>query len=321
MTKKEQELYILNHYLDCTYKELGKIVGLCPQTIRTILAKNGLSKRKPLVDEESAKFIEENYQYMTSTDIGKKIGISGKQVRGWIGYHIKNPLPKRRKFNDSFFDIIDSPRKAYWIGFIYADGWICINKDSCSYEFGIELTRSDRYILEELNRDLGNVHIIYDNHRELCIANNQEKSITDTSALRVYSKHLVNGLHKNGIDCRKTKSDIFPVVNDNLFLAFLRGYIDGDGCIHKMRGNHLAVHITSGTLKCFEYIQAKLKDDFGIDSKIYSEDIEGYSTKYRIYVFRNDDVKKLLDLIYNDEDVPKLTRKYEIYKNYYSLTA
>lgn len=321
MTKKEQELYILNHYLDFTYKELGSVVGLCPATIRAILAKNGLSKRKPLVDEKAAKFIEENYQYMTSTEIGKKIGITGKQVRGWIKNHINNPLPKRRKFNNSFFDIIDSPRKAYWLGFIYADGWISINKDGRHYEFGMELTRSDRYILEELNRDLGNAHIIYDHHRELYIVNNPKKSITDTSVLRVYSKQLVNDLRKSGIDCRKTKSEIFPVVDDSLFPAFLRGYIDGDGCIHKMRGNHLAVQITSGTLKCFEYIQAKLKKEFGIDSKIYSENIEGYSTKYRIYIFRNDDVKKLLDLIYGDDDVPKLTRKYEIYKNYYSLTA
>ena len=321
MTKKERELYILNHYLDCTYEEIGEAVGLKPSSVRYYIAKNGLSKKEPLVNEVSAKFIRDNYHCMTSTEIGKIIGITGKQVRGWIENHINNPIPKRRRFNDRYFEIIDSPRKAYWLGLIYADGWISVSNDGSNYEFGMELTRSDRYILEELNRDLGDVHIIYDNHKELLIANNHKKSIVDTSELRVYSKTLVGCLRKNGIVLKKTKSNIFPVVDDSLFPAFLRGYIDGDGCIHKMSNNHLAVHITSATLKCFEFIKNKLKNDYNIESKIYSEPIDGYCTKYRLYIFRNDDVKRLLDLIYREMDAPMLIRKYEIYKNYYSLTA
>ena len=326
MITKEQEQFIIEHCQNKTYKEIGDIIGLSTSTINYYVKKNNIKKRKSLINNSEEIFIRDNYLTMTSTEIGKALGITGKQVRGWIKNHIKNPQSKIRQFDNRYFQKIDIPRKAYWLGFIYADGWISSpiksNNPNCrAYEFGMELKSSDRYILEELNHDLGDKHIISNMHKEIRILNNKNESITDVSRLRVYSKDIVTDLYNNGIDYNKSHSKIFPIVSDSLFPAFLRGYIDGDGCIHKMKENHLAVHITSGTSNCLKYLQERLKKDFQIKSKIYSEEIQGYNTKYRLYIFRKEDVKKLLDLIYKDDNVPMLTRKYEIYTNFYGLTA
>ena len=47
----------------------------------------------------------------------------------------------RRKYqvNEFFFDEIDSEEKAYWLGFIYADGYVNTNGN----KFGINLSLKD----------------------------------------------------------------------------------------------------------------------------------------------------------------------------------
>ena len=36
----------------------------------------------------------------------------------------------RKKFNENFFEVIDSEIKAYWLGFFFADGWTSKNEKS-----------------------------------------------------------------------------------------------------------------------------------------------------------------------------------------------
>lgn len=48
---------------------------------------------------------------------------------------------KKKELNDSYFHIIDSEEKAYWLGFISADGTIN-NYHSGSYGFKLSFTRS-----------------------------------------------------------------------------------------------------------------------------------------------------------------------------------
>lgn len=282
--------------------------------------------------KEDEQYIRDNYLTMTYAEIGEKIGLTGKQVEGWVCNHMPTRKRKRREINDTYFDVIDTPEKAYWLGFIYADGWISKHNtrpaderhkhESTGCEFGMQLQRCDEYVLDRLNAVLGGQNTVKRIHTSSRIVNNQHCTESDSSVLRVYSKPLVEGLHKNGIDFNKSKSDMFPIVDDWLFPDYLRGIIDGDGCIHHMRGNHLAVHITGACLPCFEYIQFVLRWNYNIATRIYEEDCgEEYRKKYRLYCFRNEDVYNLLKLIYYDDSIPKLERKYEIYQTHYGLAA
>ena len=36
--------------------------------------------------------------------------------------HSKNTPPRTHTVNESFFEVIDNPIKAYWLGVLYADG-------------------------------------------------------------------------------------------------------------------------------------------------------------------------------------------------------
>lgn len=311
-------------------KEIGEKIGLTASQVIGWARHNGVRKgRSRLFYDHELDFIEQNYLTMTYQEIADKLGYTERQICGWINNNLPN---KTRTFNNHYFDTITTPNQAYWLGFIYADGWISSHKrnhadtghssnNSCGvsicYEFGIELQRQDEYLLDVFNQEIGGVHKIYQKHKKLRICNNKNITETDTSVIRVYSNPFVEGLISNGIDFNKTKSDRFPIVTDELFPDFLRGYIDGDGCIHEMKPGVLAVHITGANKKALQYIRERLLKLYDIHTSIYTET----EMKHRLYCFRKDDVRRLLDIIYYNPDSVKLTRKYNNYINFYGLAA
>lgn len=313
-----------------TANAIGECIGLTAAQVRGWAHYNGVHKgRSRLFYDHELEYIEQNYLTMTYKEIADHLGYTERQVCGWIN---NNLTKKLRTFNDHYFDSIDTPNQAYWLGFIYADGWISshvrkhsgtshnlTDKECMStcLEFGIELKREDEYLLELFNREIGGAHKIYRKHKRLHICNNKNITETDTSCIRVYSNPFVKGLIQNGIDFNKTRSDVFPVVMDELFPDFLRGYIDGDGCIHEMRPGILATHITGANKAALQYIQEKLLNLYDIHASLYTET----EMKHRLYCFRRDDVRRLLDLIYSDPNCVKLTRKYNKYLNFYGLAA
>ena len=66
-------------------------------------------------------------------------------------------------FNEKFFDEINTIEKAYWLGFICADGSILNHsKVTKSLQMRINIHEKDDYLLEEFKKDIeGNVPIRY----------------------------------------------------------------------------------------------------------------------------------------------------------------
>lgn len=278
--------------------------------------------RASIFNSLQQKYIRNNYLSMSYKDIANALGFSERQIRGWVNNHCPR---KNRVFNSDVFHKIDTSEKAYWLGYIYADGWISRHKrnhsdsaDDFTYEFGMELHCGDRCVLEQLNHFLGGKHLIQDRTRKLVIANNQHESIVHTSTIRVYSKRLVEDLCRNGIDYNKTYSDRIIDIRQDLFPDFLRGYIDGDGCVCEQHdGRYIVVHITAFGTSMLEYIKEILLQSYGILSSIYSEG----DRKHRLVVFNQDSVKALFDLIYYSDNIPYLDRKYKKFTSFYGLAA
>lgn len=118
-------------------------------------------------------------------------------------------------FNERIFENIDTKEKAYWLGFLYADGNIC----KTSNRVGFHLAYKDVVLLERFCDFVGGDRskiISYDNNSSVCFY--------------VYSKNFKNDLINNNIVPNKTYEKIFPIIKDyELFLAFFLGVYDGDG--------------------------------------------------------------------------------------------
>lgn len=212
-------------------------------------------------------------------------------------------------FDRHYFKNIDSEEKAYWLGFIYADGYIC------NYELGIKLKSTDDYLLSQLAKNLGDYHkVTYrDNHK---IFNGYEYD-THSCLIRIYALDIVEDLKKIGIVPNKTNSKIYPRC-DEYFFSFLKGFLDGDGCIYRNKNkNSLCVSFTNANADFLEYLNNTISQKINIKGRIYKEN----EKKYKLMFFRKDDVKILLDEIYSCKTDSYLTRKYEIYKSYYGFAA
>ena len=68
----------------------------------------------------------------------------------------KEPINKKYKIDQDFFKQIDNEVKAYWLGYIMADGTIIVNN---SYKLG--LVSIDKELLEKFKQDTKSTHPIY----------------------------------------------------------------------------------------------------------------------------------------------------------------
>ena len=262
---------------------------------------------RTIFDNKQLEFIENNYKEITYEEMSKL-----ELFESLNGTQIKNKaramgLSKRRKFNDGFFEKINTKEKAYWLGFIYADGYIVYNEDIGNYELGIELHEKDAYILNSLNKLFGNKHIIKFREREISF--NRYEYISKIASLRIYSKKVCDDLIANGIVTNKTKSLTYPIVDNDVFFHFLRGFFDGDGCLYNNINGHKFIHFTNSNDIFLKYISNVLLK-YDINSKVYKEK----DKKFRL-VLNKYHSEKLLNYLYKDSDELKLVRKYHKYKS------
>ncbi|TFF97619.1 MAG: hypothetical protein EU540_08670, partial [Promethearchaeota archaeon] len=119
-----------------------------------------------------------------------------------------------------YFKTIDIKEKAYWLGFIYADGGISLDKRTKDTKrFKIEINLKDENLLNRFAKTIG-FNLKYKSYREE----------SNTVRIRLGNKRFINNLIENGITFRKSNIIELPKLNNRaLYLAFLLGYFNGDG--------------------------------------------------------------------------------------------
>lgn len=169
-------------------------------------------------------YLEEN---KSSEEIAAFYGVK----RHKINYILKkNNIQKsfsesRRKYNldINYFDEIDTPNKAYILGFLYADGY----NNRINNTVVLSLKREDEEILEKINKELKNEKPIY----RYDYINNYDGKERHMSEVIFASKHMCESLEKLGVIQNKTFTITFPnFLKENLYPHFIRGLFDGDGC-------------------------------------------------------------------------------------------
>jgi len=144
-------------------------------------------------------------------------GSSVEQISSEFGCSPSDVMFYKRepKFDEHFFDIIDTEAKAYFLGLLFADGCNCSNNNDIT----IGLKEDDSYVLENLASLLRLDRKLLGSPRQ--------------KILRMCSNHMSGTLSSHGMVPRKSLILKFPeCVPPHLIRHFIRGYSDGDGCIH-----------------------------------------------------------------------------------------
>ena len=139
---------------------------------------------------------------------------------------IRNDKEKNKKYicNNSYFENIDTQEKAYWLGFIYADGYI--GKNNNNGRFGISLSTEDIDHLYKFKESIESSHPI-NKYR----VSSGYKIGAEYCRIIICEEKLVNDLIKQGCVYNKTNILSPPNIDKKLRRHFIRGYMDGDGSI------------------------------------------------------------------------------------------
>lgn len=134
-----------------------------------------------------------------------------------------------KTINLAYFDTINTPNKAYLLGFIAADGAIVkVSQTFNNYALTITIHRKDIEILELLKKELNSsLPIKTINTKTSYLPNG-----TDHVRFSTGQQRLVKTLMSYGIQPRKslTMTDIISNIPKPFRSAFIIGYFDGDGC-------------------------------------------------------------------------------------------
>lgn len=145
-------------------------------------------------------------------------------------------------YNDKYFEIIDSDDKAYWLGFLYADGCIHEINDKSKSKHAIKpmmlelsLQEKDKYHLEKFARDIKTDARIFKKETKI------NDKVYYSYKINIYNTKICRDLIKLGCTQRKSLTLTFPKSEllNGYESAFIRGYFDGDGCIHYSERNYV----------------------------------------------------------------------------------
>lgn len=229
---------------------------------------------------------------------------------------------RKHFFNESYFESIDTEDKAYWLGFIAADG--CI-------------TRSSRYNSYRLTIALSNVDIEHLRKFLRCINSNDIKIQTCHSGFSSKKKNskivsvtlnsykLCNDLNKLNIHPNKSYDIELPELSDEMMTHYLRGFFDGDGSYYyhydyKNNRYRYSFEVVGASLAIIEQIQKYLlsKD---IYTNIYTrKSPSSDNIVYRLMTGSKKEMLKIIDLLYSDANI-YLNRKYDKIKEIKSIAV
>ena len=174
------------------------------------------------------------------SNLQSKFGSScNKAINSIEKYRNLNELPKSTKkkylifhpnLKTDYFQIIDTKEKAYWLGWLYAEGWIQKPSKSKDHVIGVGVGKKDfTQIARFIERiDLNFKYISYKKGKQR-VKNYEE---ADYLEMTFQCKEFKENLVKHGFIIGKKKSYFIelPILNSReLYLAFLLGYFDGDG--------------------------------------------------------------------------------------------
>lgn len=205
-------------------------------------------------------------------EIAEELGIKPYQVQyltakfGLTRPRLERTRPKScYSFDELFFKTIDSEDKAYWLGFIAADGCVIDTKGKRCLQ--IELSSKDRGHLEKLKSAIkydGPIHY----NRKHYLTHNGKTDVFLCDLLQINHTGLVRDLISHGITPRKSKTLQPPKIRKKLVRHWIRGYFDGDGSVSIDKQGNIRGEVFSGSKSVISFIGSYILPDAKIQEKI-----------------------------------------------------
>lgn len=293
-TSPEIEKEIIKSYNSgLSMAECGKQYHVSNTTVLAILNRNNIPKRtKGGIYALPEKEIIQRYKSGESCQaIADSFKVTFHSISNILErYNIpRNNKYSNKKLDENYFEKIDRPDKAYFLGFMLTDGNVSLKGNIIR----LALSSKDEEILQIFKEKTGN-------ESKLVI---REDDKHNEKIFQLRSSKWKKDLSTYGVVPRKTSIAYMPILNSSLMPHLIRGMIDGDGWI-SAAGHQLGFCGNEQTV-------TQLRDYFVKTLNVYNVKI----LKTRVNLWQvawasKKDIQKIGDFIYKDKENCFLTRKY-----------
>ena len=199
---------------------------------------------------------------------------------------------RRHSLDETYFSHIDAPEKAYWLGFLFADG--SLGEYQGQKVVKVDLHERDKIHLETLSADLSSTYPIRTH------VNRTSYGEVPVARFHVTSSQMFDDLVRHGCVPRKTLTLKPPVIEPDLERDFIRGFVDGDGSIARSKSSWSGYRLSLiGTQEMMEWLRERIP---------YSGSLQGPARKVWSFTAHGDSVVWLYD-----DATRYLQRKYDRY--------
>ena len=214
---------------------------------------------------------------------------------------------KKYQVDDTVFDSIDTEEKAYWLGFLMADGYNHQSKNCVA----LRVQEEDKEILRKYKLFLKTNAPIHTFNRTTAV-NRLNRNYCE---LNICSPKFSDSLAKIGCVQGKTYTLEFPDIPKSLYSHFIRGFFDGDGCISVTKRKDRTKHSLQYQLNFVgkESVILKIQDIICSNTGVFKTKLRNRNSFAKCISWSGRIVcKKILDYLYNNATV-YLERKYNKY--------
>lgn len=261
-----------------------------------------MSKKIILSKSKLTEIIERYLKGEPLYKLCKEVNVSNTYLRK-IFKELKVEIRSQFKvsMDENYFEKIDTPEKAYFLGLLYADGYYdgkCI---------AISLQEKDKEILEKFKT-------IIKHNGKLQFIKRKKENCQNSYRLSICTKKPIKDLIEKGIVRNKTYNMLIPnFIKEELYSHFIRGFFDGDGCITKSK----CYCVSFVCQKIFlEHIGSKFIDNCNFINRLYFTKRKKNKDDGVFTLTFNSNIQSLtiLNYLYKDSNNLFLKRKYEKYK-------
>ena len=261
-------------------------------------------QREYLINLAIQEYLDTPETQRSLTKLGEKYGVKRQTISKYLkqrGFEVIN-YQNRSRLNEHVFDVMCSEEQFYWLGFLYADG----NISSTGNRVEVRLSLKDLSHLEKFRKFLN-------------LTSEIRTGICDEHGfchLSVRNKHLWQTLNDLGCTPRKSLTLKFP--NLSIFpskvsiLHFLRGYVDGDGCLSIYLNQKKTSYRTMVSIVGTKSFLSTVNALFGNKGNIMSKTSKNWENNAFQLSFSDVPSRKFARYLYQNATI-YLDRKYDKY--------
>lgn len=307
-----QKQFIISNYSTSKTKDIAQELGISESQVFSYATNKKLKKNFESLYKRDNYFNvclleRQNEKYNPYDFLGKSVEPKLESEKLYKSKYGKYFL------NQDYFEVIDNEWKAYWLGFLYADGYVVTrnNKDKKSYTVGLNLKEEDKSHIEKFANSVQTdapIKTYKTNYKDY-----------EASKIIICNKKFCEDLIDKGCYENKTFLLNFPKLRQDLVRHFIRGYFDGDGGVSvNIEKKTVRVNIV-GTYNILKTICDIFHEQIdAIYPKMQTKNKEDTNKVYSIQWGNIFTCKKIYQFLYKDCNI-YLERKFKKFDIVYCL--